>query len=78
MEETRIELECPPDHPELTESPRDSAGKISDVATFVADLILKYNVKEYIGIVHPDEPSTIKETRYDVAMYSLSSSGSDS
>ena len=33
---------------------------------------------EYIGTVQQDESSTIKETSGDVAMYSLSSSGSDS
>ena len=33
-EETRRQLECPPDPPALTESPRESTGKISDVATF--------------------------------------------
>ena len=78
MEETRRQLECPPDPPELTESLRHSTGKISDVATFVTDLILKYDVLEYIGRVHPDKPSTIKETSDDVAMCSLSSSRTDS
>ena len=50
-EETRRQLECPPDPPALTESPRESTGKISDVATFVTDLLKKYDVKEYIGTV---------------------------
>ena len=55
-----------------------NTGKRSDVATFVTDLILKYDVKKYIGTVQSDESWTIKETSDDVAMYSLSSSGSDS
>ena len=50
-EETRRQLECPPDPPALTESPRDSTGKISDVATFVTDLLQKYDVKKYIRTV---------------------------
>ena len=78
MEEKRIELDCPPDPLALTESPRDSTGKISDVATFVTDLILIYDVLEYIGTVQQDESSTIKETSDDVAICSLSSFGSDS
>ena len=50
-EETRRQLECPPDPPALTESPRESTGKISDVATFLTDLLKKYDVKEYIGTI---------------------------
>ena len=40
-EKTRRELDCPPDPPVVTGSPSDNAGKISDVATFVTDVILK-------------------------------------
>ena len=75
------ELEFPPYPPVVTGSPSESTGKRSDVATFVTDLILKYDVKnrlEYIGTVQQDESWTIKETSDDVAMSSLSSSGSDS
>ena len=50
-EETRRQLECPPDPPALTESPKESTGKISDVATFVTDLLQKYYVKKYIRTV---------------------------
>ena len=76
MEETRIEFDCPPDAPALRESPSDSTGKISDVATFVTDLYLEYYVLEYIGTVQSEESSTIKETIDDVDISSLSSSGS--
>ena len=49
------ELDFPPDPPAVTGSPSDSSGKRSDVATFVTDLILNYDVKEYIGTVDSDE-----------------------
>ena len=77
-QETSRELDFPPYPPAVTGSPSESSGKRSDVATFVTDLILKYDVLEYLETVEPDESSTIRETWYDVAMYSLSSSGSDS
>ena len=50
-EETRRQLECPPDPPALTESPKENTGKMSDVATFLTDVLEKYDVKEYIGTV---------------------------
>ena len=71
------ELDFPPDPPAVTGSPSDSSGKRSDVATFVTDLIFIYDVLQYIGTVQQDESSTIKETIDDVAMCSLSSSGTD-
>ena len=64
--------------PSVKGSPSDSSGKRSDAATFVTDLIFIYDVLQYIETVQEDEASTIKETSDDVAMYSLSSSGSDS
>ena len=78
MQETSRELDFPPDPPAVKGSPSDSSGKRSDVATFVTDLYLEYDVLAYIGTVQSDESWTIKETSDDVAMYSLSSSGSDS
>ena len=39
MEETRRELDSPPD------LPSETTGKRSDAATFVTDLLQKYDVK---------------------------------
>ena len=47
-EETRKDLDSPPDPPSKT------TGKRSDAATFVTDLLQKYDVKEYIGTVQSD------------------------
>ena len=77
-QETSRELDFPPDPPSVKGSPSDSSGKRSDAATFVTDLIFIYDVLEYIGTVQSDDSSTIEETGDDVAMGSLSSSGSDS
>ena len=70
-EETRRELDSPPDPPSKT------TGKRSDAATFVTDLLQKYDVKEYIGTVQSDESSITKEISDDVDIYSLFSSGRD-
>ena len=53
--ETSRELDFPPDPPAVRGSPSDRAGKRSDFATFVTDLLQKYEVKEYIGEVQSDE-----------------------
>ena len=47
-EETRKELDSPSD------PPSETSGKRSDAATFVTDLLQKYDVKEYIGTVQSD------------------------
>ena len=70
-EETRKELDSPPD------PPSETTGKRSDAATFVTDLLQKYDVKEYIGTVQSDESSITKEISDDVDIYSFFSSGSD-
>ena len=70
-EETRRELNSPPD------LPSETTGKRSDAATFVTDLLQKYDVKEYIRTVQSDESSITKEISDDVDIYSLFSSGSD-
>ena len=46
---TRKEMNSPPDPPIKT------SGKRSDAATFVTDLLQKYDVKEYIGTVQSNE-----------------------
>ena len=70
-EETRRELDSPPD------LPSETTGKTSDAATFVTDLLQNYDVKEYIGTVQSDESSITKEISDDVDIYSLFSSGRD-
>ena len=68
---TRKELDSPPDPPSKT------SGKTSDAATFVTDLLQKYDVKEYIGTVQSDESSITKKRSDNINIYSLFSSGSD-
>ena len=46
MEQAKKNLDTPPDPPSVKGSPAVSTGKISDVATFVTDLLQKYSVKE--------------------------------
>ena len=70
-DETRRELDSPPD------PPSETTGKRSDAATFLTDLLQKYDVKEYIGTVQSDESSITKEISDDVDIYSFFSSGSD-
>ena len=70
-EETRKESDSTPD------PPSETTGKRSDAATFVTDLLQKYDVKEYIGTVQSDESSITKEICDDVDIYSFFSSGSD-
>ena len=77
-EQAKKNLDSPPDPPSVTGSPAESTGKRLNVATFVTDLILNYDVKEYIRPDEQDESSTIKETSDDVHNSFLSSSGSDS
>ena len=59
-------MDSPPD------PPSETSGKTSDAATFVTDLLQKYDVKEYIGTVQSDESSITKERSDDVDIYSLS------
>ena len=68
---TRKELDSPPD------PPSETSGKRSDAATFVTDLLQKYDVKEYIGTVQSDESSKVNKTNDDIDIYSLFSSGRD-
>ena len=70
-EATWKELDSPPG------PPSETSGKTSDAATFVADLLQHYDVKEYIGTVQSDESSKVNEMNDDVDIYSLFSSGSD-
>ena len=70
-EETRRELDSPPD------LPSETTGKRSDAATFLTDLLQKYDVKEYIGTVQSDESSITNEISDDVDISPLFSSGSD-
>ena len=70
-DETRRELDSPPD------LPSETTDKRSDAATFVTDLLQKYDVEEYIGTVQSDESSIAKEISDDFDIYSLFSSGSD-
>ena len=41
-EETRRELDGPPDPPSVIRSPADTTGKRLDVATFVTDLLQNF------------------------------------
>ena len=70
-DETRKELDSPP------APSSETSGKRSDVATFVTDLLQKYDVKEYIGTVQSDVSSKVNDRNDDVDIYSLFSSGSD-
>ena len=54
-EQAKRNLDTPPDPPSVRGSPAVRTGKRLDVATFVTDLILKYDVLEYIGTIQSDE-----------------------
>ena len=55
------ELEFPPYPPVVTGSPSESTGKRSDVATFVTDLILKYDVKNILEQFSKMSPEQLKK-----------------
>ena len=50
-EQAKKNLDTPPDPPSVTGSPADSTSKRLDHATFVTDLLQKYDVKKYIRTV---------------------------